>query len=410
MRYGVGVDVSKGKSTIAIIDENMVLQVKVFEVEHTLKDMPKLIEILEKYGGKENVKIGMEETGNYHLPIYKYLTKKGYETGKDNALKVKKYLDREIRKSKTDKKDARKLGEYVIENWNKIKTKEEEDEVYIKLRFLSRQYVGKMSVQKELKVELSNLCDLVFPGYYGIIDSDNIEVALDLLKMFYHSDIAKEMTEEEITKKIEDAYENKPHKKMAKNFGKKMHALSQICIPVYEVSDQIRLAVESTVDCLKEVMKATNNIIAEMGEIARELPEFKEIIKMPGIGEKLASRLIAEIGDPKRFKNAGSIIAYAGIDSPAYQSGNKNVKGIRISKRGNKYLRQVGYEIMMSIKKLKGKTREGHLIYEYMVKKENEGKCKKSAKIAGFNKLLRMYYGMIKRVYKEEIESKRRVA
>lgn len=65
--------------------------------------------------------------------------------------------------------------------------------------------------------------------------------------------------------------------------------------------------------------------------------------------------------------------------------------------------------VLLSIKRLKEKTREGHLIYEYMIKKENEGKCKKSAKIAGVNKLLKIYYGMIKRVYKEEIEVRRKV-
>lgn len=405
MRYGVGVDVSKGKSTIAIIDENMVLQMKVFEVEHNLKDMPKLIEILEKYG-KEKIKIVMEETGNYHLPIYKYLTQEGFEVIKENAFKINKYLDREIRKSKTDKKDAKKLGEYVIENWTKLQKKEEEEEIYEKLRFLSRQYTSKVDVQRKLKVDLSNLCDVIFPGYYDLIDDDNIEVALDLLKMFYHSDIVKNLTEEEVIKKIEDTYKEKEHKRMAKNFGRKIHSLSQICIPSYEVSDQIQLAVESTVNCLKEVLKATNSIISEMEKIARELPEYEEIKKTPGIGDVLASRVIAEIGDPKKFKNAGSIIAYAGIDSPTYQSGNKNVEGIKISKRGNKYLRRVGYEIMLSIKRLKENKREGNVIYEYMVKKENEGKSKKVAKIAGLNKFLKRYYGMIKRIYKEEIESK----
>ena len=32
---------------------------------------------------------------------------------------------------------------------------------------------------------------------------------------------------------------------------------------------------------------------------------------MPGVGKKLTSRIIAEIGDVRKFKNAGSIIAYA---------------------------------------------------------------------------------------------------
>ena len=45
-----------------------------------------------------------------------------------------------------------------------------------------------------------------------------------------------------------------------------------------------------------------------MDELARELPEYEEINKMPGVGKKLTSRIIAEIGDVRKFKNAGSII------------------------------------------------------------------------------------------------------
>ena len=34
---------------------------------------------------------------------------------------------------------------------------------------------------------------------------------------------------------------------------------------------------------------------------------------MKGVGDRLAPLLIAEIGDIRRFKNAGSLIAYAGM-------------------------------------------------------------------------------------------------
>ena len=40
-------------------------------------------------------------------------------------------------------------------------------------------------------------------------------------------------------------------------------------------------------------------------------------------------------------------------------------------------------------------------VYNYIVKKEAEGKCKKSAKIAGLNKFLRQYYGILKKKYIE---------
>ena len=48
----------------------------------------------------------MEEIGTYHLPILGYLLDKGYFVVAENALKIKKYLDRGLRKAKTDKKDV----------------------------------------------------------------------------------------------------------------------------------------------------------------------------------------------------------------------------------------------------------------------------------------------------------------
>ena len=40
-----------------------------------------------------------------------------------------------------------------------------------------------------------------------------------------------------------------------------------------------------------------------------------------GVGNVLAPKLIAEIGDVRRFHNGKALIAHAGIDAPPYQSG-----------------------------------------------------------------------------------------
>ena len=135
-----------------------------------------------------------------------------------------------------------------------------------------------------------------------------------------------------------------------------------------------------------------------MDKLARELPEYQMIKDLPGVGKKLTSRIIAEIGDVRRFKNAGSIIAYSGLDAPPYQSGQFEATNRHISKRGNKYLRKTGYEIMKAIK---SSCKSDNELRSYVIKKEDEGKCKKVAKIAGLNKFLRMYYGIVKKRYKE---------
>ncbi|WP_367279942.1 IS110 family transposase [Bacteroides sp.] len=46
------------------------------------------------------------------------------------------------------------------------------------------------------------------------------------------------------------------------------------------------------------------------------------VMEMPGVGDILGPRIIAEIGDIRRFHSASALIAYAGLDAPPYQSGD----------------------------------------------------------------------------------------
>lgn len=119
---------------------------------------------------------------------------------------------------------------------------------------------------------------------------------------------------------------------------------------------------------------------------------------MKGVGSKTCSRLIAEIGDVRRFKNSSSLIAYCGIDAPPYQSGTFTGTERHISKRGSKSLRKVGYEVMRNLKTSRPKI--DNAVYNYIIKKELEGKPKKVAKIAGLNKFSRIYYARVMEIYK----------
>ena len=119
MKYGVGIDVSKGKSTIAILAQTGEIIELPFEIEHTIEGMKLLENKLSKLP-KEDLKIVMEETGTYHLSILGYLLDNNYFVVAENLLKIKKYLDRDLRKTKTDNKDALKLADYVCENWYKL--------------------------------------------------------------------------------------------------------------------------------------------------------------------------------------------------------------------------------------------------------------------------------------------------
>ena len=78
--------------------------------------------------------------------------------------------------------------------------------------------------------------------------------------------------------------------------------------------------------------------LAQMQSLAKSLPEHSVVRAMGGVGEVLAAKLIAEIGDVRRFHHGKSLISYVGIDSAPYQSGQFTAQNRRISKRGSAYL------------------------------------------------------------------------
>jgi hypothetical protein len=67
-----------------------------------------------------------------------------------------------------------------------------------------------------------------------------------------------------------------------------------------------------------------------------------------------------------------------------------------ISKRGSSTLRKVGFETMTCLVMQK---KCGDPVYDFIKKKQAEGKASKVAKIAGFNKFLRIYYARVMEVY-----------
>lgn len=394
--YAVGIDVSKGKSTVAILGIGGEIILEPTEIKHIKSDIDTIFEKIKDIP-KEEVKFIMEATGNYHLPVLKQILEKEYFVCVENALTIKKYCDIKIRKAKTDKKDALKLADYGIERWHKLKKYVPSEDIRSDLKFLSREYNSQIALKVKSKVELSNLIDLTFPGLNDLISNENcIFLLLEIYIKYPHP--------EEVLKSIEAKFINdfeKISKKLGHRIGKvlaeKVYALAKETIPTRPNNSLTHLAVQECVSTLLRLEESTKNIITEMDKLSSELPEFNTVSKMKGVGKKIRSRLIAEIGDVKRFKNASSLIAYAGIDTPPYESGQFKATQIHISKRGNKSLRKVGYETMKSLKSTKPK--EDNAVYLYILKKESEGKSKKTSKIAGLNKFLRIYYARVIEVF-----------
>ena len=396
MFNSVGIDVSMGKSTIAIISTDGEVISEPFEIEHTKSGFNLVLEKIKDIP-KDNVKFVMESTGNYCKSLLKIITDNGYFATVENPLTIKKYCDINIRKVKTDKKDALKIACYGSERWHKLIRYTPSDEIYSELRFLSRQYDEQMSLKVMKKIHLSGLIEVTFPGLKKIFNGDSLYMLmLDIYKKYYHPSLVLSKSKSSFIKDVEKISKKTGHR-IGTRVAEEMYSLANECIPSSPCNESTQLAVSNCVLLLQNLEEITNNIIAKMDELARRLPEFETVSNMSGVGNKIRARLIAEIGDVRRFKNSNCLIAYAGIDVPPFQSGQFVATNRRITKRGNKHLRKVGYEAMKSLKTVKP-TRD-NAVYLFILKKEDEGKGSITAKIAGLNKFLRIYYARVMEVY-----------
>mgnify|MGYP003317358255 CR=1 FL=1 len=396
----VGIDVSKGKSTVCILKPYGEIISSPYDVMHTAGEMDLFVQFLKRLEGE--IRIIMEATGVYHLPVLSVLKENGFFVAVINPYEMKKYASRGIRRVKTDKHDSVTIANYGLDNWYRIKDYSISDECYAELRMLGRRYYGYMEQRIKAMHELMHLLDYTMPGirdqFLSWRESNGKDKLADFCEKYWHYDNITCMSESEF---IDDYYKWTKEKGYRKDNAKaiEVYRLASEGIPTLSSSTpSTKMLVLESVKVLRAINNTLGVIVARMRELAKSLPEYEVVRAMPGVGDVLALKLMAEIGDIRRFHNSSALIAYAGIDAPPYQSGQFNGTNRKISKRGSRVLRKVGYEVMKSIKCNPGK--EDLAVYEFIVKKEAEGKSKCQAKIAGLNKFLRIYYARVSEVYK----------
>ena len=396
---GVGIDVAKVKSMVAILSDDGEIIKAPFEIANTESGLSSLCKIIKELQNK--VYCVVESTSVYHFPVVSYLQENDIFVSVVNPLIIKKYASMDIRKVKTDKTDSLKLASYVLDNYRHLVNYSADNEIYSELRILSRQYLHYVKVLANAKVNLTDILDRTFPGIKpllkGHIRTTGKNKLCDFVEKFWHCDVITSMSEAKfVSEYIKWAKKKGYHPNETK--AKSLHANALECIPTLPSnSASTKMLVLEAAKAVSTVETTLATILAQMTELAKSLPEFYVIREMPGVGDVLAPRIIAEIGDVRRFHSASALIAYAGIDTPPYESGDFRASNRKITKRGSASLRKTGYEIIQALKVVQ--PQNDNAVYQYLIKKESEGKPLKVAKIAALNKFLRIYFARVNEFY-----------
>ena len=393
----VGIDVSKGKSTVAVLRPFGEVAVSPFDVIHNDSDLKQLAELIKALPGES--KVVMEYTGTYFEPIAQFLHNNGIFVSVVNALLVHDYGGNSLRKVKTDKKDALKLASYALDRWTELDEYIPADEQRKTLKLLNRQYNQSIKIQTMMKNNLISLTDSFFPGINKLFtsperQSDGHEKWVDFLKAFPHRDCVAKLYLSVFKTKYK-SWCSKNKYKYSESKAEEIHAYAKSVIAVLPLNDSVKLLVTQAVSQLNTILETLSSIRNEMNRIASSLPEYDTVMSMFGVGKVYGPQLIAEVGDTRRFRNRRAITAFAGLDAPPYQSGQLDVSSRHISKRGSAALRKVLFQITEVY--ILNKP-EDEPVYQFIDKKRSEGKHYYSYRIAAANKFLRIYFAKVNQV------------
>ena len=396
----IGIDVSKGKSTVAVIRPFGEVVAKPFDVVHYPDKLAELCGYIHSLPGESRVV--MEHTGKYSEPVSKFLCEAGIFVCVVNAKLIHDYGGDTIRRVRTDKVDALKIAGYCLDKWAKLPRYNPVDEKRKMLKTYNRQLSEYTKIKTMLKNNLISMLDQTFPGANDLFssparESDGHEKWIDFVAAFPHCHSVAMLSRQVFTTKYE-----KWCRKNGYNFcvhkAEQIYSAALNCLPTLPNNDFTKTLITQTVNQLNNLCETVAAVKSEMSKIASALPEYDTVIAMHGVGKTLAPQLIAEIGDIRRFPKRSSLARFAGIEPPENQSGTYNQHSRRISKQGSPHLRRALFQVMCCVVQLKHSDEP---TFQFLDRKRSEGKPYKVYMIAGANKFLRIYYARVNECFSQ---------
>ena len=368
----VGIDVSKGKSMVAIMRPFGEIVSAPFEIKHTASGINSLVELINSVEGES--RIVMEHTGRYYEVLAHQLSEANLFVSAINPKLIKDFDNDSLRKVKSDKADAVKIARYALDKWQNLKQYNVMDELRNQLKTMNRQFGFYIKHKTAMKNNLIGILDQTYPGTYWHVDC--------VRKMSLNSFI--------------DHYQNWCKRKkynFSQSKAEEIYGKAKELVPVLSKDAITKLIIKQAVDQLNSASTTVESLRTLMNETASKLPEYPVVMAMKGVGTSLGPQLIAEIGDVSRFTHKSAITAFAGVDPGVNESGSYEQKSVPTSKRGSSDLRKTLFQVMDVLIKTHP---QDDPVYQFLDKKRAQGKPYYVYMTAGANKFLRIYYGRVK--------------
>ncbi len=378
-----GVDIAKYDHVIGAVTDTGKALTKPLAFKNSAEGFKRCLTYLQGLvDDADNILIGLEATGQYWLACFCFLQEKGYNCVVLNPMQT--HAMRKLKgssKVKTDSVDSIIIAETL--RFGDYEPSRLADEEMFELRQLTRFQQNLKEDTSDLKRQVITALDQVFPEYETLFSNTFGESSMAFLKRCPTPDECLTLDTRTLTGLLEKASKGKLGKDKAKEIKNRAKDSCGIRFGLATFSFQIKSLINQIVF-----------VESQIGEVDERITTLLEdieplILTIPGISYTLGAQIVSEIGDIHRFPDAASLVSYAGINPSVHESGTFKGTKNSISKQGSSYLRRALYLAAQNQCKTKAP------LYDYYLKKREEGKPHRVALIAVARKLTHVIYAVL---------------
>jgi transposase len=378
----VGIDVSKDASTAQGIDEK---GKKLFYFEFTMdaEGFSKLLGVIRSHCKDFSMlKAAMESTGCYHTNLLCFLATEGIPCFVINPLLIANFAKLSLRKTKTDKKDAMVIAQFLLIHKD-VLVKVEPSQGLQDLKDLARERESLTVLMSGLKNDIKRMLQITFPELESLCNVFS-ESMRDIIKQFPSARLVRIANFVVVKKALTPSDARRTSPFYPEDFIK----AARDSVATNSIAKELILPEKYAT--LEHLMKQRARITEALVEAcqAMMIKDIEIITSIGGISDTTASAFLAEVGDYKAFSSYKHLIAFAGLDPSIHQSGKFEGRS-KISKRGNRHLRHLSYLMTTCVVRL------DNIFREYYLRRRAEGLPYKKAILATAHKLLRVIFTML---------------
>lgn len=379
----VGIDIGKNSHFVSIMDKlTGEITLNPVSFSNNADGFHFLIHHIEQYP-KDEVLIGMEDTGHYHFALLKFLLEKHYTVALINPTKtdLNRKLDGNI--TKNDKLDTYNICDLLSSNKHKKPyriTTIDKFNLY-EQKLLTRVHHTLKEQINVLSNRLQRYIDTTFPEYNSLFKSKYGIVYMRLLKQFGSADAIARAD----IRTLRKCFEITGRGRHISLTADKIKRAAKTSVGFSSFADELQIKhLVSQIELLNDQLKEIDKKIEEFS-ITNNSP----ILSIPGISHFSGTSILAELGGFGNYSKASKIIKAAGVAPYHYESSQYEAKHSSITKKGSKYLRKTLYQIITPV------INHNKVFQDYYNLKISQGKSHRCAQGHCIRKLLRVIYHLI---------------